>query len=97
MRKCPKCNHSFSWYMVLKSFWINEMYCENCDAKVTITPLSRILVILSTMALFYTFSLFLTPFDNFTISIIVGLFVTLIWIFITTFFIKYKTIKTEKV
>ncbi|WP_198153463.1 TIGR04104 family putative zinc finger protein [Thalassobacillus sp. C254] len=76
MLKCTHCNASFKWSKTLKGNWMfSTIQCNKCGKKSKITYFSRLIIVALTVVPLLIFGLFLSPFENVLITIIVAILV----------------------
>ncbi|WP_368505102.1 TIGR04104 family putative zinc finger protein [Alkalihalophilus sp. As8PL] len=87
---CCKCSIRVTWKRRLKSMFLNDITCENCNHKNEITIYSRILMnlLMSTSIMgssFYLFSIL----ENIFLSILIALIFTSLTIPLYPFLVTY--------
>ncbi|MHA7136639.1 TIGR04104 family putative zinc finger protein [Rossellomorea arthrocnemi] len=94
MQKCDHCNTPFSWSEIYKSFiWTYKpIECNNCGTEHRITILGRVSFVFCTIVPSLIFLNFLSPFDNFILTFVIGISILLGGSLLTPFFVKYKSI-----
>ncbi|MBU9721679.1 MULTISPECIES: TIGR04104 family putative zinc finger protein [Bacillaceae] len=93
MQKCGKCDTSFSWKKIIKSFfWSSDkpFHCDNCEMQHRISIIGRFAFVALTLGPFMGFSVFLAPFDNSFLNLLVGFLIMQIGFMMTPFFVKYE-------
>ncbi|WP_170132883.1 TIGR04104 family putative zinc finger protein [Saliterribacillus persicus] len=94
MQKCDKCNTPFSWSKIYKSFVLKykPITCNKCGTEHNITKLGRLAFVFCTIVPFFIFVNFLASFENFILTLVIGLIILLLGSLLAPFFIKYKGI-----
>ncbi|WP_026674040.1 TIGR04104 family putative zinc finger protein [Alkalihalobacterium bogoriense] len=94
MVKCTKCHQSLRWIDVFKANWFySAVECEKCGTKSKITNLSRLTVVVLTVVPLLVFGLFLSPFENVLVTMILAVFIALAGSLLTPYFVKYKPVE----
>ncbi|WP_374054524.1 TIGR04104 family putative zinc finger protein [Rossellomorea sp. FM04394] len=95
LQKCDRCQTSFSWRAILKSFiWTYKpIHCTNCGTKHEITIRGRLSFVLCTILPAILFFNFLAPFENFVLTIGIGMLILLVGTLLTPFVVTYKGVR----
>ncbi|MFD2042967.1 TIGR04104 family putative zinc finger protein [Ornithinibacillus salinisoli] len=94
LQKCEKCNRRFSWSQIYKSFmWTYKpIKCDKCHTGHSITLSGRCTFVFLTIVPMLIFTNFLSPFENFIVTLIIGLLVLTIGSLITPYCVKYREV-----
>ncbi|WP_407652054.1 TIGR04104 family putative zinc finger protein [Aquibacillus koreensis] len=92
LQKCDKCNTPFSWSKIYKSFiWTYKpIACSTCGTEHRISLLGRFTFVFCTILPSMIFMNFLTPFESFTLTLVIGIIILLVGSLLTPFFVTYK-------
>lgn len=92
MQKCENCNEQFSWSKIYKSFmWgYKPIDCDKCGTEHRITIFGRFTFVFLTIVPMLFFTNFLSPFDNFIVTLVIGISILIIGSLFTPYFVKYK-------
>lgn len=92
MQKCEKCNSSFSWSKIFKSYkWTyGPLECDNCGTIHKITILGRLTVAVLTILPMYIFFYFLIPFENFFAFMGGAFLLATIGFLLSPYVVRYK-------
>ncbi|WP_413469216.1 TIGR04104 family putative zinc finger protein [Rossellomorea aquimaris] len=95
LQKCDKCHRTFSWKTIFRSFiWTYKpIHCTNCGTVHEITIRGRFSFTLCTILPAILFFNFLTPFENFVLTFVIGMLILLVGTLLTPFLVTYKSIE----
>lgn len=92
MQICENCNTQFSWKKIYKSFWWNykPIKCDNCGAEHKITISGRIAFVSLTILPMLIYGLFLSPFNNISVTLATALLILFAGTLFVPFLVTYK-------
>lgn len=93
----------FSWKTIYRSFWGRRgsrhqapINCQQCGTEQRITRFGRYVFLLLGFTPMYIFMTFISPINNFFLNSIAGICIYLIGSLIAPYFVKFRTVTTEK-
>jgi CXXC-20-CXXC protein len=93
LQKCESCNTQFSWSKIYKSFlgWTyKSIRCDKCSIEHFITLPGRFTFAFLSILPMLLFFNFLSPFNNMTTNIGVGILLSFIGSLISPFLVRFK-------
>ena len=92
MQKCEKCNATFSWSKIFKSYkWTyRPIECENCGTIHKITILGRCTIVAVSILPMQIFYYSLIPFDHIFLTLGVGFLIATIGFLLSPYVVRYK-------
>jgi CXXC-20-CXXC protein len=92
LQKCEKCNSSFSWSKIFKSYkWdYGPFVCDNCGTIHKITILGRFTIVAVSILPMQIFYYSLIPFDDIFLTIGVGFLIAMIGLLLSPYVVRYK-------
>lgn len=94
MQKCKSCNAQFSWASIYESFWLGyrPIVCSQCKVEHKITVLGRLIFVALTILPTLLFWNFFSPFNNFFVTLGVGIAILLFGSVISPYLVKFKKV-----
>ncbi|WP_420842532.1 TIGR04104 family putative zinc finger protein [Halalkalibacter alkaliphilus] len=92
MQRCEKCDELFSWNKIYKSFWWNyqPIKCNQCETTHKITLTGRFTFVSLTIIPMMIFGHFLSPFNNFFVTVGIGLCILFLGSLLAPFFVTFR-------
>lgn len=92
LQKCNKCNAPFSWSELYKIIVRSSkpFKCNNCETEHSITVSGRFTFVFLTLVPAMIFMNFLSPFDNYILTLVIGIFILSVGSLLAPYFVKYK-------
>ncbi|WP_091480962.1 TIGR04104 family putative zinc finger protein [Gracilibacillus orientalis] len=92
LQKCSKCNRHFRWAEIYNSFvWsYKPIECNKCGTEHRITISGRFTCVFLIIVPMLIFTNFLSPFENFFVTLAIGLSLLIIGSLLTPFFVTYR-------
>ncbi|WP_166672533.1 TIGR04104 family putative zinc finger protein [Cytobacillus firmus] len=93
IQKCDTCNIPFKWIKIFRANWFYiTINCDRCGTEYKITFPSRFICVSFTIIPMWIYGLFLSPFNNVFITIVLCIAIAIIGSLFTPFLVKYKKV-----
>lgn len=95
MRKCKSCDKPITIKQIHKSIWAGykPIYCEDCKLEHSITNGSRTIFVSVTLLPMLIFGLYLQPFENGLLNLLVSFIILIIGSLIAPYLVQYRKTK----
>ncbi|WP_408634695.1 TIGR04104 family putative zinc finger protein [Oceanobacillus manasiensis] len=92
LQKCNRCNASFHWGQIYKSFWwsYKPIKCKECGTVHKIRISGRFIFVSLTILPMLIFGYFFSPFNNSFLTLGAAICILIIGSIFALFFVRYK-------